>query len=83
MIEMDFFGACVTTSIHDAILADREGTSYMSPHKSRNISILQTSLLLMSGDISTNPGPVKHRCAVCSKAVASNHRAIICDDCGK
>ena len=37
----------------------------------------------MLGDISTNPGPVKHPCVVCSKAVASNHRAIICDDCGK
>ena len=37
----------------------------------------------MSGDNSTNPGPVKHPCAVCSKAVASNHRAIICDQCRK
>ena len=32
-----------------------------------------TLILLLSGDIHANPGPVKNPCSVCQKAVASNH----------
>lgn len=39
------------------------------------------SILLQCGDINLNPGPVKYPCGVCEKAVASNHRAINCDEC--
>ena len=35
--------------------------------------------LIVSGDISVNPGPEK--CAVCLKTVARNHRALSCDHC--
>ena len=35
--------------------------------------------LIVSGDISVNPGPEK--CAVCLKIVARNHRALSCDHC--
>lgn len=38
-------------------------------------------LLLLSGDIETNPGPIKNPCSVCLKSVAKNHRAINCDTC--
>ena len=35
--------------------------------------------LIVSGDISVNPGPEK--CVVCLKTVARNHRAFSCDQC--
>ena len=39
--------------------------------------------ILLSGDISLNPGTVRWPCSVCGKAVATNHRAIQCDNCDK
>jgi hypothetical protein len=36
---------------------------------------------LLSGDISTNPGPVKYPCGKCSKPVKRNQRGIYCEDC--
>ena len=38
-------------------------------------------ILLLSGDISTNPGPVKYPCRKCSKPVKRNQRGIYCEDC--
>ena len=38
-------------------------------------------ILLLSGDISTNPGPVKYPCGKCSKPVKRNQRGIYCEDC--
>ena len=38
-------------------------------------------LLFLCGDISLNPGPVKNPCGICSKPVARNHRAILCEAC--
>ena len=38
-------------------------------------------ILALSGDISLNPGPVKNPCGLCSKSVASNHRAVLCEVC--
>ena len=45
--------------------------------------ILQTLLLLMSGDISPNPGPrtPKYPCGVCRKAVKWGQDAVRCDHC--
>ena len=37
--------------------------------------------LLLSGDISLNPGPVKYPCIGCKKPVKSNQQAIQCDFC--
>ena len=39
--------------------------------------------LILSGDISLNPGPVKNPCFVCFGPVARNHRAVSCDNCVK
>jgi hypothetical protein len=39
------------------------------------------SLLLLCGDIATNPGPIKHPCGLCSRAVAKTHRAVLCETC--
>ncbi|CAG2243357.1 unnamed protein product [Mytilus edulis] len=38
-------------------------------------------LLILSGDISLNPGPTKFPCGICSKAVRKNQRGILCDEC--
>ena len=40
-------------------------------------------LLLLSGDVKINPGPVTFPCGDCGRAVASNHRGICCDTCNK
>ena len=48
-------------------------------------SCFQQAHLLVSGDVSPNPGPVTNasKCSVCSKTVARNHRAVNCDQCRK
>ena len=38
-------------------------------------------LLLLSGDIASNPGPVKFPCGICNKPVRKNQRGIQCEDC--
>lgn len=38
-------------------------------------------LLLLSGDISLNPGPIRYPCTVCGKSVKSNQKALSCDVC--
>ena len=40
-------------------------------------------LLLLCGNVSTNPGPVQYPCTVCSQCVKSNQRGVLCDSCGK
>eukprot|EP00112_Aurelia_sp_Birch-Aquarium-sp1_P018925 Seg4593.5 transcript_id=Seg4593.5/GoldUCD/mRNA.D3Y31 product="hypothetical protein" protein_id=Seg4593.5/GoldUCD/D3Y31 len=37
--------------------------------------------LLVSGDVQTNPGPVKNPCSVCGKSTSINHRKLICSGC--
>ena len=39
--------------------------------------------MILSGDVQENPGPVKNPCAICSRAVARNHRALPCKSCKK
>ena len=39
-------------------------------------------LLLLSGDVALNPGPMKFPCVVCHFPVRSNQCALSCDDCG-
>jgi hypothetical protein len=38
-------------------------------------------LLLISGDVAENPGPVKNPCGKCERPVRSNQRVIQCEDC--
>ena len=40
-------------------------------------------ILVLSGDIHANPGPVRNPCAVCQGAVASHHGNITCFTCKK
>ena len=64
-------------------LGQRAGKTFTLIHKDNTYIAFCTSLLMISGDISSNPGPVQYTCAVCSRAVAKNHRALLCDGCGK
>ena len=50
-------------------------------HHPRVQSCCGILLILLAGDISINPGPIRYPCSVCGKAVATNHRAISCDEC--
>jgi len=38
-------------------------------------------VLLLSNDISLNPGPVRYPCGVCYKPVCRNQKALLCDIC--
>ena len=38
-------------------------------------------LILLSGDVECNPGPVRHPCTECCKSVRSNQQGIYCDWC--
>ena len=39
------------------------------------------NLLLACGNVALNPGPAKFPCTVCTLAVKSNQRALLCDSC--
>ena len=41
------------------------------------------TLLLASGDIESNPGPVQYPCTVCQKPVKGDQRGIMCDGCSQ
>ena len=40
-------------------------------------------LLLICGDVSTDPGPTNHSCGLCSMSVMENEQALRCDSCDK
>ena len=39
-------------------------------------------LLVLSGDVEANPGPIRHPCTICSKCVRNNQWATLCSKCG-
>ena len=45
--------------------------------------LLIKTLLLLSGDIESNPGPATNSCGICHKLVKRNDKAIQCDDCDR
>ena len=58
----------------------KTGHSLLHP-TGRPPSLLSSILLLIAGDVEVNPGPAKHPCGSCSKAVKSNQRGIFCEVC--
>ena len=42
------------------------------------VFVLRVHLLLVSGDIESNPGPTRYLCKLCSKPMRKNHRALCC-----
>ena len=45
------------------------------------VCVLCMLLLLLCGDIETNPGPTRYPCKLCRKPVAKTHRALCCEGC--
>ncbi|KAL3887421.1 hypothetical protein ACJMK2_027363, partial [Sinanodonta woodiana] len=45
------------------------------------INYLTILVILLSGDIHLNPGPVRHPCTYCYKPVKGNQKALQCDFC--
>lgn len=82
----------VITLPHDVTRPHRHRPPGM-PGRPRNVTCQQTwrhpvsmtkfmgILLLISGDISANPGPIKFPCVECDRPVAKNQRGIMCDNC--
>lgn len=60
------------------ILDNRKSLTFS---KHCQIGCLALKFLMLSGDISLNPGPVKYPCTVCHKAVRSNQQGLQCDFC--
>ena len=45
------------------------------------VTLLAVNLVLLAGDISENPGPIKYPCGVCLRGCRVNQRAVQCDGC--
>ena len=43
--------------------------------------VMSVLILTLSGDIETNPGPIKYPCSVCNKRVTWKCKALQCDEC--
>ena len=48
-------------------------------HSSNSTSTFQITRIVLSGDVSMNPGPPK--CSACAKTIARNNRAVECNTC--
>ena len=46
-----------------------------------NHGLFTLSLLILSGDISLNPGPLRYSCEICGQAVRKTWRVIMCKEC--
>ena len=46
-----------------------------------NHGLFTLSLLILCGDISLNPGPLRYPCEICGQAVRKTRRAIMCKEC--
>ena len=59
-----------------------EKSPYLRPRKTDNHLIpICYWLILLGGDVKTNPGPVKFPCTICGKPVKSNQMGVCCDEC--
>ena len=77
-----------TWKFHTEILSKltQRTTDKWRPKQSRSISVPRNKqyivlILLLSGDVSLNPGPVRHPCRTCEKPVKRNQMAFLCDFC--
>ena len=55
--------------------------AYAKYRETSTCTVILFILLLLCGDIESNPGPVQFPCGVCEKDVRDNQRAISCDGC--
>jgi hypothetical protein len=77
-----FHNARYCNSIMAAPTTRKQLQMTIDSQESKNFKFLTLAILiLLSGDVNPNPGPVKYPCSVCEKPVAKNHRALQCDQC--
>ena len=88
MIEdLGFYANNINSTLYDDFVLEKftpqKQTSKVGSKRHHNNYYLHAICLqlLLSGDISVNPGPVKNPCSACQKPVRKNQRAILCDDC--
>ncbi|CAG2252700.1 unnamed protein product [Mytilus edulis] len=68
------------TNLEKGSKSDRHcNTIVISGSKTHTFYLLLT--LILSNDISLNPGPIKYPCGECQKPVRKNQHGILCDDC--
>ena len=58
-----------------------KSSNALSPQLCRCKRLVSRIFLLLSGDVSTNPGPVKFPCTVSSLSVKRRDKALQCDGC--
>ena len=68
-----------------AVFCIWKGSSHLRPWTRRRHSVLPNCywLILLAGDVESNPGPTKYPCTACNKAVRNNQRGIFCSRCEK
>ena len=54
----------------------------VSPTTATKRSSLGLLVIILSGDVHSNPGPIKYPCHACQWPVANNHRSMGCESCG-
>ena len=54
---------------------------YSMPNKNCGCMSLFLIMIVQCGDVESNPGPIKFPCMTCHQPVASNHRAMGCEEC--
>ena len=62
----------------------RKGDSHLRPRtRCRHFAVpsYYWLILLLAGDVETNPGPTRYPCTVCSKAVMSRQKVVKCTRC--
>ena len=74
------------SSAHNGGNGSKTATGHSVKHRLKYTGVLTTLLLqvlLLSGDVQLNPGPIRYPCGVeaCGKPVKSNQKGIQCDGC--
>jgi hypothetical protein len=66
---------------NDNMAGRRQRHQTATRNSNNNILNGATLLILISGDIAENPGPIKFPCGSCAKPVKKNQKGIQCEDC--
>ena len=48
-----------------------------------NISLAASFFVILAGDVSLNPGPIRDPCVLCAKGCRINQKAVQCDECDR
>ena len=70
-------GSECLSSLHRSAILD----SLKSRPKIHALKLFIGSILLLAGDISSNPGPSSSSCGICTMSVLESHKGVQCDSC--